>query len=52
MGSVPHTPASTGVAFTAESTSAAISSTIWFALPYGIIPANEPCPAIRNRPEL
>ncbi len=32
-GSVPHTPASTGVCFTTGSTSAAISTTIAFASP-------------------
>ena len=37
---------------TAVKTSAAISLTIALALPYGINPASEPRPAIRNRPEL
>ncbi len=46
-GSVPQTPASTGVSFTTGSTSAAISTTIAFASPYGISPASEPRPAIR-----
>ncbi len=51
-GSVPHTPASTGVSRTTGSTSAAISTTIWLASPYGSSPASEPRPAIRYRPEL
>jgi hypothetical protein len=51
-GSVPHTPARTGVSRTTGSTSAAISTTIWFASPYGSRPASEPRPAIRYRPEL
>ena len=51
-GSVPQTPASTGVRSTIGNTSRAISMTIWFASPYGIIPDNEPRPAMRNRPEL
>ena len=46
-GSVPHTPASTGVSRTIGSTSAAISTTIAFASPYGMRPASEPRPAIR-----
>ena len=44
---MPQTPASTGVSFTTGSTSAAISTTIAFASPYGISPASEPRPAIR-----
>jgi hypothetical protein len=51
-GSVPQTPASTGVRRTTGSTSLAISITIALASPYGIIPASEPRPAIRKRPEL
>src|SRR3990172_94340 len=41
-GSVPHTPASTGVFRATGSTSAAISTTIAFASPNGIRPAREP----------
>ena len=51
-GSVPQTPAKTGVSFTTGSTSLAISMTIWLASPYGIIPASDPRPAMRKRPEL
>ena len=43
-GSVPHTPASTGVSRTIGSTSWPISSTIALASPYGIRPASEPRP--------
>ena len=46
-GSVPFTPASTGVRATTGSTSLAISITIRFALPYAIRPASEPRPAMR-----
>ena len=46
-GSVPQTPASTGVFVATGSTSAAISTTIALASPYGIRPAREPRPAIR-----
>ena len=46
-GSVPQTPASTGVSRTIGSTSWPISSTIALASPYGISPASEPRPAIR-----
>ena len=46
-GSVPQTPASTGVSRTTGSTSAAISTTIAFASPYGIRPASEPRTAMR-----
>ena len=46
-GSVPQTPASTGVRCTTGSTSSAISITISLALPYGIRPASEPRPAMR-----
>ena len=46
-GSVPHTPASTGVSRTTGSTSRAMSTTIALASPYGIRPASEPRPAIR-----
>ena len=49
---MPHTPASTGVFFTAVSTSGASSFTTWFAFPYGISPDSEPRPAMRYRPEL
>ena len=52
IGSVPHTPASTGVRRTTGSTSDAISSTMALASPNGIKPASEPCPAMRKRPEL
>ena len=51
-GSVPQTPASTGVSRTIGSTSAAISTTIALASPYGIRPDREPRPAMRKRPEL
>src|SRR6185295_12175576 len=43
-GSVPHTPASTGVSLTTGSTSRAMSTTIAFASPYGSSPASEPRP--------
>ena len=46
-GSVPHTPARTGVSFTTGSTSRAMSTTISFASPYGSRPESEPRPAIR-----
>ena len=46
-GSVPQTPASTGVSFTTGSTSRAMSTTIAFASPYGSSPASEPRPPIR-----
>ena len=46
-GSVPQTPAMTGVSRTMGRTSWPISSTIEFASPYGISPASEPRPAIR-----
>ena len=46
-GSVPFTPASTGVFFTTGSTSRAISSTISLALPYAMSPASDPRPAMR-----
>lgn len=46
-GSVPFTPASTGVDLTTGSTSRAMSTTISFALPYASSPASEPRPAIR-----
>ena len=46
-GSVPQTPARTGVSFTIGRTSPAISMTIAFASPYGMQPASEPRPAIR-----
>ena len=46
-GSVPQTPASTGVSRTTGSTSRAMSTTIAFASPYGSSPASEPRPAIR-----
>jgi len=46
-GSVPQTPARTGVSRTTGSTSRAMSTTISFASPYGINPASEPRPAIR-----
>ena len=46
-GSVPQTPASTGVSWTTGSTSAAISTTMALASPKGIIPDRDPRPAIR-----
>ncbi len=46
-GSVPQTPASTGVSRTTGSTSRAMSTTIAFASPYGIRPDSEPRPPIR-----
>ena len=46
-GSVPQTPARTGVSRTMGSTSPAISTTMAFASPYGSSPASEPRPAIR-----
>ena len=46
-GSVPQTPASTGVSLTTGSTSRAMSMTISLASPYGISPASEPRPPIR-----
>ena len=46
-GSVPQTPASTGVSFTIGSTSLAMSTTIAFASPYGSRPESDPRPAIR-----
>ena len=46
-GSVPQTPASTGVCCTIGSTSRAMSTTIALASPYGIRPESEPRPAIR-----
>ena len=46
-GSVPHTPARTGVSRTTGSTSPAISMTMALASPYGISPASDPRPAIR-----
>ena len=46
-GSVPLTPARTGVCFTTGSTSAAISLTISLALPKARRPAAEPRPAMR-----
>ena len=51
-GSVPHTPARTGVSRTTGSTSRAMSTTIALASPYGSNPANDPRPPIRKRPEL
>ena len=51
-GSVPQTPASTGVSRTIGSTSRAMSTTISLASPYGSRPASEPRPAMRKRPEL
>jgi hypothetical protein len=46
-GSVPQTPASTGVCSTIGNTSRAMSTTIAFASPYGRRPDSEPRPAIR-----
>ncbi len=46
-GSVPQTPASTGVSRTTGSTSRAMSTTISFASPNGISPASDPRPPIR-----
>ena len=51
-GSVPLTPANTGVRFTTGSTSRAMSTTMSLALPYAMRPASEPRPAMRYRPEL
>ena len=51
-GSVPHTPARTGVSRTTGSTSRAMSTTIALASPYGSNPASDPRPPIRKRPEL
>ena len=52
VGSVPQTPASTGVPGTTGSTSPAISITIALASPYGMQPASDPRPFMRKRPEL
>ena len=46
-GSVPQTPASTGVSWTIGSTSRDMSTTIAFASPYGSSPESDPRPAIR-----
>ena len=53
IGSVPITPAITGVSLTTGRTSRSpISFTIALASPKARMPARLPCPAIRNRPEL
>ena len=46
------TPVLAGVCRTTGITSRAMSMTIALASPYGSMPAREPRPAIRNRPEL
>ena len=46
-GSVPFTPAITGVEVTTGSTSRAISMTMSLALPKASMPASEPRPAMR-----
>ncbi len=46
-GSVPQTPAMTGVSRATGRTSPPISMTIALASPYGMMPAREPRPAIR-----
>ncbi len=51
-GSVPQTPARTGVRSTTGMTSRAISITIALASPYGSSPDSDPRPAILKRPEL
>ena len=53
VGSVPLTPAITGVSSTAGRISRSpISIMIALASPSGSVPAFEPIPAIRKRPEL
>ena len=53
VGSVPFTPAITGVSRTTGSTSRSpISMTMALASPMGSSPALEPWPAIRYLPEL